>query len=204
MMRSYSDKLHVIPPPNVLEHSNATLSEALFASSDGRDTLNQVDGDGSPIYDEVDRYLAMGVAVSQSFIDVVQWWMGRKDVLPAHYHMAMDYLATPATSTPSERVNSMSGREFTSARQSLSSDIFVKTMCLRSWMKLDIIKIPRDRQKAVMTGLGSTRPATDKSIDAVVSMIEMEQNEWVEEVLDDGVVGMLNVQFDNMFADDSD
>ncbi len=198
----YADKLHVVPPRNVLEQSNATLFEALFASSG---TSNQVDGDNTPLCDEVDQYLAMGVAVSQSFIDVVQWWVGRKDVLPAHYHMAMDYLATPATSTPSERVNSMSGREYTSARQSLSSDIFVKTMCLRSWMKLDTIKIPRDRQKAAMSGLaGSSRPAPDESIDAVVSMIEMEQEEWVEEVLDDDVVGMLNVQFDNMFADDSD
>ncbi|KAI2492699.1 hypothetical protein MHU86_21847 [Fragilaria crotonensis] len=106
--------------------------------------------------DEVDQYLAMGVA-SQSFIDVVQWWIGRKNVLlPAHYHKAMDYLATPATSTPSERVNSMSGREYTSARQSLSSDIFVKKMCLRSWMKIDIIKIPRDRQKAAMSGLAGS------------------------------------------------
>ena len=145
----------------------------------------------------------MGVAASQSFIDVAQWWIGRKDVLPAHSQVAMDYLATPATSTLLERVNSMSGREFTtSAQQSLSSDIFIKTMCLRSWMKLDILKIPCDCQKA-MTGLGSTRPP-DESIDAVVNIIEMDQDEWAEEVLDDGVVGMLNVQFDNMFADNSD
>ena len=57
----------------------------------------------------------MGLVVSQSFIDIVQCKMARKDVLPAHYQMAMDYLGTPATSTPSERVNSMPGREFTSA-----------------------------------------------------------------------------------------
>jgi hypothetical protein len=197
----YSDKLHVAPPHNVLEQSNATLFEALFSSSEGRGTSNQaVDGVDTPLCDEVDRYLAMGVTVSQSFIDVVQWWIGRKDVLWAHYQMAMDYLATPAAST--QQVNSMPGREFTSAQQSLSSDIFTKTMCLRSWMKLDILKIPCDRRKA-MTGLGSTRPS-DESIDEVVKMIEMDQDEWVEEVLDDGVVGMLNVQFDNMLADNSD
>ena len=81
--------------------------------------------------DEVDQYLALGVVVtgSKTFVDVIQWWAGRKDAFPAHFQMAMDYLATPATSTPSERVNSMAGREFTSARQSLLSDIFVKTMC---------------------------------------------------------------------------
>jgi hypothetical protein len=59
---------------NVLEQSNATLFEALFTSSDGRGTSNQaVDGDDTPLCDEVDRYLAMGVAVSPSFVDVPQW-----------------------------------------------------------------------------------------------------------------------------------
>jgi hypothetical protein len=68
-----------------LEQSNATLFEALLASSDGRGTSNQaVNGHNTPLCGKVDRYLAMGVAVSQSFIDVVQWWIGRKDVLPAH------------------------------------------------------------------------------------------------------------------------
>ena len=43
----------------------------------------------------------------------------------------------------------------------------------------------------------------DESVDAVVGMIETEQEDWVDEVLDDGIVGMLNVQFDNMLADDS-
>jgi hypothetical protein len=165
----------VVPPHNVLEQSNATLFEALFASSDGRGTSNQaVDGDDTPLCDKVDRYLSMGVAVLPSFIDFVQWWMGRKDVLPAHFQIAMDYHATPATSTPSERVNSMSGWEFTSAQQSLSSDIFFKTLSLRSWMKLEILKIPCNCHKG-MTGLGSTRPP-DESTDAVVNMIEMDQD----------------------------
>jgi hypothetical protein len=53
-------------------------------------------------------------------------------MLPAHYQMAMDFRGTPATSMPSERMNSMTGgRDFTTARQSLSSEIFIKTMCLR-------------------------------------------------------------------------
>ena len=53
--------------------------------------------------------------------------------------------------------------------------------------------------------LQATQPPNE-SIDAVVNMIEMGQDEWVEEVLDDSAVGiMLNdVQFDNLFADDSE
>ena len=201
----YADHLirNVAPPArDGSMEQEATLFEALFARSS--DCHVHEEGSSVLAHDEVDRYLDMGITVShQSFINVVQWWIVRKDVLPGHYQMAMDYLATPATSTPSERVNSISGREFTSARQSLSSDIFVKTMCLRSWMKLDIIKIPRDRQTAALKiGLESfPQLPSNETVDEVVNMIEKEQDEWVEEVLDDDVVGMLNIQFDNMFCE---
>ena len=39
-------------------------------------------------------------------------------------------------------------------------------------------------------------------IDKVVSTIEVEQEEWVEEVLDDITLGMLNTQFDTLFAEE--
>ena len=99
------------------------------------------------------------------------------------------------------------GREFTTARQSLSSDIFIKTMCLRSWMKAQVIVLPKDRQialpnHAVGSRAGDVSINTAVSIDAGVSMIEIEQKDWVEEVLDDGRVGMLNAQFNNLIAED--
>ena len=145
----YADTMKVYEPAqdSVLE-SDTTLFEALFAGSSSAPAALQENGDGVPlpVCDEVDRYLAMGIAHSQSFIDVIQWWQAQKEMLPAHYQMAMDFLGTPATSTPSERVNSMAGREFTTARQSLSSDIFIKTMCLRSWMKARVIRLPNDCQ----------------------------------------------------------
>jgi hypothetical protein len=46
----------------------------------------------------------------------MEWWMAGKDVFLAHYQMATDYLGTFATSTPSERVNSMVGHKFTVAK----------------------------------------------------------------------------------------
>ena len=108
------------------------LCATLFSGSGDSAPAEGDDDDSSSVCDEVERYLAMGIVVSHVLIDVVQYWIGRKEQLPGHYHMAMDFLGTPATSTPSERVNSMAGREFTTARQSLSTDIFIKTMCLRS------------------------------------------------------------------------
>ena len=43
----------------------------------------------------------------------------------------------------------------------------------------------------------------DESVNAVVGMIETEQEDWMDEVLDNRIVGRLNVQFENMLADDS-
>ena len=71
-------------------------------------------------------------------------------------------------------------------------------------MKLGEIEIPHDHQKAMMAVASSTWLVPGESVDAEVSMIEVEQDDWVEEVMDDGVVGMLNVQFDHINADDSD
>ncbi len=75
----YSAKLHVMPSArNDLEQSNATLFEALLASSGLGGGSSNDDGDGIPCSDEVDQYLAMGIVVSHhSFIDVVQWWIVR-------------------------------------------------------------------------------------------------------------------------------
>jgi hypothetical protein len=150
----------------------------------------------------------MGVVHLQSFLDVIQWWKAQKEMLPAHYQMAMHYLGTPATSTPSKRVNSIAGREFTAARQSLLSEIFIKAMCLRSWMTAQVIKLPKDWQlveqtqpsHAALPGGVSTNTAV--SIDAALSMIEIEQEDWVKKVLDNGMVGMLNIQFNNLIADE--
>jgi hypothetical protein len=80
--------------------------------------------------DEVDQYLSIGVVQSSGFINILSWWSARKESLPGHYQMAMDYHGTPAMSTPSEWVNSAAGCKFTCTRQSLSSSVFIMTMCL--------------------------------------------------------------------------
>ncbi|CAM6016384.1 unnamed protein product [Sphagnum balticum] len=68
-----------------------------------------VSGNGN----EVDWYLSIGVVKSSGFIDILSWWLARKELLPNHYQMAMDYHETPATLTPTERVNNAASREFT-------------------------------------------------------------------------------------------
>jgi len=140
---------------------------------------------------EVDRYLSIGVVQSSGFIDILSWWSARKELLPGHYQMAMDYHGTPATLTPSERVNSAAGREFTCTRQSLSSSVFIMTMCLRSWMNAGILKVPTNRAQAA-TALGQD---STNNMESGVQELEEEQEDWDEEILDDGVVQMLHNQF---------
>jgi len=78
--------------------------------------FEQVQNVRDEIGDEVEKYLNLGIVTSLSFIDMMEWWTARKDVFLAHYQMVADYLGTPATSMPSERVSSMAGREFIAAR----------------------------------------------------------------------------------------
>jgi len=83
------------------------------------------------IGNEVEKYLSLGIVTSLLFINVMEWWTVRKDVFPAHYQMVADYLGTPSTSTPLECMNNVAGCKFTATMQSLSSSVFIQTMCLQ-------------------------------------------------------------------------
>ncbi len=123
--------------------------------------------------DEVDQYLLIGVVQSSGFIDVLSWWSAWKESLPGHYQMAMDYHGTLVTSTPSERVNSATGRKFTCTRQSLSSSVFIMTMCLRSWMNASILKVSKNQAQAVAT-LGQDGA---NNVELIVQELEEEQED---------------------------
>jgi hypothetical protein len=115
--------LNIITTPTPQPNRINTLFVAMF---------EQVQNVKDEIGNEVEKYLSLGIVTSSLFINVMEWWTARKDVFPAHYQMAADYLGTPATLTPSKHMNSVAGRKFTAARQSLSSSMFIQTMCLRS------------------------------------------------------------------------
>ena len=66
--------------------------------------------------DEVDQYLLIGIIQTSGFMDVLSWWSARKESMLAHYQMVVGYNGTPATSTPSERVNNAASHEFTYTR----------------------------------------------------------------------------------------
>jgi hypothetical protein len=118
------------------------------------------------------------------FIDVLSWWSTRKESLSGHYQMAMNYHGMPTTSTPSERVKSGTGREFTCTWQSLSSLMFIMTMCLRSWMNAGILKVLANQAQAV-TALGQDGA---NNVESPVQELEEEQEDWDKEILDNGVI----------------
>jgi hypothetical protein len=185
ILRRYSN-IVVVPTPQ------PDRVDTLFAAM-----FKQVQNVGDEISDEVEKYLSLGVVTSSSFINVMEWWTTRKDVFPAHYQMAVDYLGTPATSTPSERVNSMAGREFTAARQSLSSSVLIQTMCLRSWIDARVIKVPSNRAKVAANIEKALGDGATASVAAIFDQITVEQDHWEDEVLNDGVVELMNSQFEH-------
>ncbi|XXQ30263.1 HAT C-terminal dimerization domain-containing protein [Plasmodiophora brassicae] len=67
--------------------------------------------------------------------DIINWWHNNRKKYRRLYAMAMDYLAIPATSIPSERANSEGGRAY-DGRESLASTMFKAEMCCRSWLDL--------------------------------------------------------------------
>jgi hypothetical protein len=87
--------------------------------------------------------------------------------------MAMDYHGTPATSTPSERVNNAVSHEFTCIRQSLSSSVFIMTMCMCSWMNVGILKVPANRAQAMAT----LRQDGTNNVELVIQELEEEQED---------------------------
>jgi hypothetical protein len=158
--------------------------------------FEQVQNVGDEIGDEVEKYFNLGVVTSSSFIDVMEWWTAQKDVFPAHYQMATNYLGTPITSTSLERVNSMAGHEFTIARQLLSSSLFIQTMCLRSWIDARVIKVPSNQAKVAADIEKALGDDVTVSVVAIFDQIAVKQDHWEDEVLDDGVVELMNLQFE--------
>ena len=160
LQRRYSAELNSSPIIETISSNSSLLGPM----------IQPVRDDGST-GDEIDKYWSIGAVKSSGLTNVLSRRSSRKASLPALYQMAMDYCGTLATPTPSERVNSSSGREFTCTRQSLSSFMFIMTMRLRSWMCAGILKVPANRAQAAAAIVQSG--ANDFQF--VVQQLEMEQ-----------------------------
>jgi hypothetical protein len=88
---------------------------------------------GNDVEHELTRY-ALQPQLDKS-VDVIKWWALHKPEYPILYTMAMDYLAAPATSVPSERANSSAKHVF-HGRHCLSDCMFKAEICCQSWLRL--------------------------------------------------------------------
>ena len=80
--------------------------------------------------------------------------------------------------------------------------------CACKWKRPRVIKLPNDCQLVEQTrqpyhdaSPGGVYTNMAISINETVSMLKIEQEDWVEEGIDNGMVGMLNIQFNNLVAD---
>ncbi len=82
---------------------------------------------------ELERYVSHPQLKTDT--NVNDWWLIQKGQYPNLYRLALDFLAIPASSVPSERENSLARVTFES-RERLTDASFRCEMCLRSWWKL--------------------------------------------------------------------
>ncbi|GET55653.1 ribonuclease H-like domain-containing protein [Rhizophagus irregularis DAOM 181602=DAOM 197198] len=71
--------------------------------------------------------------VCDESVDPLQWWKVNQTQFPRLSKMAMDYLAIPSTSVPSEECFSISKNLITDKRNKLAGKTIKSCMCLKSW-----------------------------------------------------------------------
>ena len=91
------------------------------------------------------------------FTDPLQWWKENENKYPTAAGVAKEYLATPATSAPSERVWSRAARVLTAKRACLKDELVSRMMFVQENRKLlhkhfqrtTLSQLKKDHQKLV-------------------------------------------------------
>lgn len=129
MQLRYSAGLSRAPKDATLKVKSTFFFASMLHSSLGADGT----------VDEIGKHLSVRVFQSKGFLDILSWLSARQALLPVHYQMAIDHLGMPGTLMPSDRVNCAAGREFMCFRQSPSSSVLFRAVCVQSWTHVSII-----------------------------------------------------------------
>lgn len=123
-------KENYLPTPITSRPPSPTLLETTFSTNIYKPTLFAIFEQDQPrVIDEVTEYLKEDkIPFSHN---PFEWWMSKKSKYPILAKMARIYLATPATSTPSERLFSDAGNILTSKRSRMNSELFKRIMFLK-------------------------------------------------------------------------
>lgn len=80
---------------------------------------------------EVNMYLNSKRADKNT--NILMWWKDHSAMYPSSATMARDFLSTPATSVPAERLFSSAGLTIRKQRNRLSAGSAEALLCLNSW-----------------------------------------------------------------------
>lgn len=81
---------------------------------------------------EIEKYL--NEPRTENSENILDWWRKHENVYPSLSKMAKDFLGTPATSVPVERLFSRAALTITKRRNRLGVDSIKSLMCLNSWL----------------------------------------------------------------------
>ncbi|KAF2136071.1 uncharacterized protein K452DRAFT_322659 [Aplosporella prunicola CBS 121167] len=100
------------------------------------DTAHYIFGDeGEEQFDELQRYLHEPYLKEKTHqLDVLQWWVIRREQYPTLSRMAIDLLACPAMSSDCERSFSAAGRSISKLCSRLTEGTAEAIACLHSWL----------------------------------------------------------------------
>lgn len=119
-----------LPTPIASRPTSPTLSETTFSTIIYKPTLFAIFEQDQPrVADEVTEYLKEDKIPFNH--NPFEWWMSKKSKYPILAKMARIYLATPATSTPSERLFSDAGNLLTAKRTRMNPELFKRIMFLK-------------------------------------------------------------------------
>lgn len=90
--------------------------------------------DNVSIKNEVERYLKIDQVSTK--INPFNWWKDNQEEFPILASLAREYLAIPATSTPSEHLFSSAGNLMTVKRTSLKPNLFERILFLQRNIKV--------------------------------------------------------------------
>ena len=127
--------------------------------------------------DEIDMYCQVLIPFEMNE-NILHWWKTQEMRFPFLFRLAMDRLSIQSSSTAVERVNSEAGLEFNDSRLRLSTNIFIASMCIRSWDVTEVYWQRKNRREAA-----KKLAALEGAIDAIEN-----EEEWLEEVLAIGFV----------------
>ncbi|KAJ3083236.1 hypothetical protein HDU99_000225 [Rhizoclosmatium hyalinum] len=135
---------HYLPFVDVLaQPSTVTLqvpsSAGLDAHLRAKHNRSKLAGTGniSEVTSELDAFVTIHVdpeGDGDASKVCTDWWITNSKKFPVLFWMAVNYLAVPATSVPSERANSLAAQVY-EGRETLCLAMFKATICCNSWLK---------------------------------------------------------------------